>query len=74
METAAAWEQDGQTRGEGREIIGAVEETFLERMVLICMDLATGSLVLEEVADERTYATWKALVEERLKGLGTGVL
>ena len=38
------------------------------------MDLATGYLVLEEVADDRTYATWKALVEERLKGLGTGVL
>jgi len=38
------------------------------------MDLATGYLLLEEVAADRTYATWKALVEERLKGLGTGVL
>ena len=57
-----------------REIIGAVDETFLERMILVFMDLATGYLVLEEVADDRTYATWKALVEERLQGLGTGVL
>ena len=61
-------------RGEVREIIGAVDETFLERMILVCMDLATGYLLLEEVADDRTYATWKALVEERLQGLGTGVL
>src|ERR1043166_5901255 len=43
-------------------------------MMLVCMDLATGYLLLEEVADDRTYTTWKALVEERLKALGTGVL
>src|SRR5919205_3994316 len=74
LETAAAWEQDGQAGGEMREIIGAVDETFLERMILVLMDLATGYLLLEEVADDRTYTTWKALVEERLKALGTGVL
>ena len=74
LETAAAWEQDGCAGGEMREIIGAVDETFLERMILVLMDLATGSLLLEEVADDRTYTTWKALVEERLKALGTGVL
>jgi uncharacterized protein DUF6399 len=74
LETAAAWEQEGCTSGERREIIGAVDETFLERMILVLMDLATGYLLLEEVADDRTYTTWKALVEERLKDLGTGVL
>ena len=31
-------------------------------------------LLLEEVADDRTYATWKAVVEERLKALGAHVL
>ena len=72
METATAWEQDGQTRGEGREIIGAVDETFLERMILVFMDLTTGYLLLEEAADDRTYATWKTLVDERLKVLGRG--
>ena len=74
LETAAAWEKDGCVSGEVREIIGAVDETFLERMILVFMDLSTGYLVLEEVADERTYATWKTLVDERLKVLGTGVL
>jgi Family of unknown function (DUF6399)/IclR helix-turn-helix domain len=74
LETAATWEQEGGASGEVREVIGAVDETFLERMILVFMDLATGYLLLEEVADERTYTTWKALVEERLKVLGTGVL
>ena len=74
LETAAAWEKDGYAGGEVREIIGAVDETFLERMMLVFMDLSTGSLVLEVVADDRTYATWKTLVDERLKSLGTGVL
>jgi hypothetical protein len=43
-------------------------------MMLVLMDLATGYLLMEEVADDRTYTTWKALVEERLTALGTGVL
>ena len=30
--------------------------------------------MLEEVADDRTYATWNALVEARLKALGAEVL
>ena len=71
--TAEAWEQEGCAGSEGREIIGAVDETFLEQMMLVFMDLCTGYLLLEEVAEDRTYATWKALVEERLTALGTGV-
>src|SRR5262245_15564994 len=74
LETAEVWEQDGCAGGEMREIIGAVDETFLERMILVLMDLATGYLLLAEVADDRTYPTWKALVEERLKALGIEVL
>ena len=74
LATAAAWEQDGRVHGEVREIIGAVDETFLEHMMLVFMDLSTGYLLLEEVAEDRTFATWHALVEERLKALGTHVL
>ena len=73
LETAEAWEQDGCAGGEGREIIGAVDETFLERMMLVCLDLSTGYLLLEVVAEDRTFATWQALLEERLKALGTSV-
>ena len=55
LETAAAWEQEGIAAGEVRPIIGAVDETFLERMMLVFMDLATGYLLLEEVAEDRSY-------------------
>src|SRR5256712_3152814 len=73
-ETAGAWEKEGRADGEGREIIGAVDETFLEQMMLVFMDLKTGYLLLEEVAEDRTYTTWKAWVDKRLKALGTEVL
>src|SRR6266571_5732682 len=74
VETAGAWEQDGVAAGEVRDIIGAVDETFLEQRMLVFQDVPTGYIVQEEVADDRTYATWKALVDERLKALGTSVL
>src|SRR2546426_6521627 len=73
LETAAAWEQEGIAAGEVRPIIGAVDETFLERMMLVCMDLVSGSLLFEEVAEDRTSTTWHALVEARLEALGVGV-
>ncbi len=73
VETAEVWEQDAIAAGEVREIIGGVDETFLERMMLVFQDLSTGYLVLEDVADDRTFATWKAVVDTRLKALGTEV-
>jgi Family of unknown function (DUF6399)/IclR helix-turn-helix domain len=73
-ETAETWERDATATGEGREIIGGVDETFLERMLVVFQDLPTGYLVLEDVADDRTFATWHPLVEARLKVLGTEVL
>src|SRR5262245_25067941 len=74
VETAQAWEQEGMTTGEGREIIGAVADTFLEHRLLVFMDLPSGSLLVAEVAAERTSATWKAVVDERLKPLGATIL
>ena len=72
--TAETWEQDAVGAGEVREIIGGVDETFLERMMLVFQDLPTGYLLLEDVADDRTFATWQAVVEARLTALGTEVL
>ena len=67
VETAVAWEQDGIAPSELRPIIGAVDETFLQRMMLVFMDLASGYLLMEEVARDRTYDTWHGLVTSRLK-------
>jgi hypothetical protein len=47
----------------------AVDETFLEQMVPIFLDLPTGYVLLEETADDRCYATWHALVDQRLTAL-----
>lgn len=38
LETATAWEQEGIAHGEIRPVIGAVDETFLQRMMLVFMD------------------------------------
>jgi Family of unknown function (DUF6399) len=72
-ETAPTWEQDGVAHGEVRESIGGVDETFLERMRVIFQDVPTGYLVLEDIADDRPLPTWQALMEARLKALGTDV-
>jgi hypothetical protein len=74
LETAGRWEKDGVAAGEVREIMGAVDEPFLAQMRLVFQDGPTGYMVQEAVADARTYATWKAWVDERLKTLGTSVL
>jgi hypothetical protein len=73
VETAQTWEQDGIAHGAVREVIGGVDETFLQRMMLVFQDLATGYLLWEDVADDRTFATWYAVVEARLTALGTTV-
>ena len=72
-ETTATWEREGIAEGEVKPIIGAVEETFLSRLMLVLMDLASGYLLVEEVAPDRTYDTWQAVVKARLKTLGAPV-
>jgi hypothetical protein len=74
LDTAAAWEQAGIAHGEIRPIIGAVDETFLQRMMLVFMDLASGYLLMEEAAVDRTYDTWYGCINGRLKTFGIGVL
>jgi hypothetical protein len=51
-----------------------VDETFLQQMMLVFMDLATGYLLVEEVAADRRYDTWFNRTNERLKTFGTEVL
>ena len=72
--TAETWEQDARTTGEGREIIGGVDATVLARRMVGFQDWPTGSLGLEDLADDRPWTTWKALVDERLKALRAEVL
>src|SRR5215470_17418901 len=73
LATAAAWEKDGIAHGEIRPVIGAVDETFLQRMMLVFMDLATGYLLMAEVAADRRFGTWFDRVNDRLTTLSTAV-
>ena len=73
-EIVHAWEQEGTAHGAVRKSIGAVDEPFVEQMMRVFLDVPTGSMGLEATAKERRYTTWKALVAERLKALGTRVL
>jgi Family of unknown function (DUF6399)/IclR helix-turn-helix domain len=74
LDIAAAWEKEGIAHGEIRPVIGAVDETFLQRMMLVFMDLASGYVLMEEVAVDRSYDTWYGFINGRLKTFGTGVL
>jgi hypothetical protein len=74
LDTAAAWEKEGVVHGEIRPVIGAVDETFLQRMMLVFMELASGYLLMEEVSVDRSYDTWYGLVKARLQTFGTEVL
>ena len=74
LETTQAWEREGVAQGQIGPIIGAVDETFLQCMMLVFMDLASGYLLIEEPAEDRTYDTWHSRVTTRLKTLGARVL
>ena len=73
LDTTAAWEKDGIAHGEIRPVIGAVDETFLQRMMLVFMDLATGYLLMEEIASDRSYETWFERANARLQTFGVHV-
>jgi hypothetical protein len=64
-----AWKQDATVAGEVPEIIGAVDETFLERLLLVFLYLPTGYLLREEAVEDRSYAAWKGLGDKRLETL-----
>jgi hypothetical protein len=70
FEPAQSGAQTGTAAGAGRESIGGVDEACVERMRWVVRALPTGYLVREDVADDRTLATWNAAVDVQLKALG----
>lgn len=74
LATTEAWEREGIAKGQIGPIVGSVDETFLERMMLVFMDLVSGYVLLEEVADDGTYETWYERVTTRLEPMKTYVL
>jgi hypothetical protein len=74
LETTAALEREGIAQGQMGPLVGSVDETFLERMMLVGMDLVSGSILCEAVADDRTSETWYGRVKARLAPMKTRVL
>jgi hypothetical protein len=56
--------------GRRLEIIAGADETFFDPVVLVMMDVVSGYLVLEEAADNRTYATWQERVQAAVTRVG----
>ncbi|MCP4161657.1 MAG: hypothetical protein GY760_16410 [Deltaproteobacteria bacterium] len=40
------------------KIVGGIDETFFNEMILVLMDLSSGYLFVEEESDSKTYDTW----------------
>jgi hypothetical protein len=66
--------QQAEPEGSVREIVASGDETFFnDEMVMVLMDLTSGYLLLEEEAADRSYKTWEAKVQPRLRQLGMRV-
>lgn len=69
--------QEAQPREAGTEsceIVASGDETWFNGdMVLVLMDLVSGYLIVEEEAADRSYETWNAKAQARLKELGLSV-
>lgn len=69
--------QEAQPREAGTEsceIVASGDETWFNNdIVLVLMDLVSGYLIVEEEAEDRSYETWNAKAQARLKELGLSV-
>jgi hypothetical protein len=78
LETAQPWAQAGLAQGEGRESLGGVDETCLERLRGIFQALPTGYLVLGDIADERPLPRgtpwWKHGLKQHPQSMRRNVL
>ena len=57
-----------------RQSVVTMDETFFgDFLILVLMDLRSGYLLLEEICDDRRYATWYEKTTPRLESLGIEV-
>ncbi len=46
------------------KMVGGVDETYFEEMILVLMDLASGYLFVEEKSEDKSYETWLEKAEK----------
>jgi hypothetical protein len=69
MEYGKVHQEQGAKSCGPKEIVGGVDETFFDRMVLVMLDLPSGYLLMEEFSSDRTTQTWKERIDNALKPL-----
>jgi hypothetical protein len=57
----------------GRQVIVGADETFFKQVMLVMLDLCSGYILLEETADDRTFATWQERARRALDRIGATV-
>ncbi|MDQ6998470.1 MAG: DUF6399 domain-containing protein [Mariprofundus sp.] len=57
-----------------RQVVAAMDETFFGQfMIMVVIDLKSGYLLLEDIADDRCYETWHSKITPRLESLEINV-
>ena len=66
-------EKRGLAASPNQEIVGAADETFFDKMILVFLDLPSNYLLLEEMSDKRDALTWNEKVNKALKSMNVRV-
>ena len=53
-------QQSKHKLNEPLKIVGGVDETYFENMILVLMDLSSGYIFVEEESEDKSYETWLA--------------
>jgi len=65
---------EAQAGSHPKKAVVAMDETFFGQfMILVLMDLQSGYLLLEDIAEDRQFDTWHKKVTPRLESLGIEV-
>ncbi len=51
------------------ELILGVDETWFDKMLLVCQELQSGFIFCEESADDRSAATWDRLIKKNFQSI-----
>lgn len=72
-ELLALYQEEMQKKhklNEPLKIVGGIDETYFERMILVLMDLSSGYIFVEEESEDKSYETWLEKSKKVANNLG----
>lgn len=63
-------EKQHKSSGETLKIVGGVDETYFDNMILVLMDLSSGYIFVEEESEDKSYETWMEKAKKVARKLG----